>query len=119
VVTPDVFVEGPPMSFAEWLRSMEATPDAEGAPVAPTVVVSGETVDEPSASANDARRRTTFAPPEKPHERVAVNGAGRRLAVPTVCAFVIGVLLGVLVVLRAPRRATTTSGRSRRRDLPS
>jgi hypothetical protein len=104
-VVRDVWVEGPPMSFEEWLRSMGATtPGAEGARPAPTVAAAGLTVAEPAASANDARQRTSFAPAEKPSERVVVSGEARRLAVPMACAFALGVLLGVLAMLRDPRR---------------
>jgi hypothetical protein len=115
---PEVWVEGPPMSFKEWLQSMGGAPESE-APTGPLAAASISTeetsVEEPYATAEGLQQRAHFALPERPREPVAASAAARRLFGPMLGAFALGLLLSALVMLRmrprVQRPARAPSGR--------
>jgi hypothetical protein len=98
-------IDGPPMSFAEWLRATRSAAlgtEASYASSPPDRNVSSgaRSVEESSAAANDARERAAHPLPEKPPEHGIARGRSGRLAAYAALAFTIGVLLGVLVMRR-------------------
>ncbi len=105
----EVLIEGPPMSFEVWLRSMGAAArSAEGSERRATITApeaAAPPVVEPSAIAYDERQQAIYPLPEKPSERT-LGIASRRLGALVAGAFCLGLLLGALVMRRRrPRLA--------------